>query len=123
MFSGEEGGGAAWFIIGDQIDLTTAGGRPYTPINLAASKLAGREILDESKAYTQKLADYFRWDVKFGVVINSSKRKFTQTFFLDFQNVTNNKNIFAQRYSVEKNEVYNTYQIGFFPDLLWRVQF
>ncbi len=103
--------------------ITTAGGRPYTPINLAASKLASREILDESKAYTEKLADYFRWDVKFGVTMNASKRKFTQTFFLDFQNVSNKKNIFAQRYSVEKNEVYNTYQIGFFPDLLWRIQF
>jgi hypothetical protein len=103
--------------------LTTAGGRPYTPINVVASKAAGREILDESKAYTKNLDDYFRWDVKFGVTMNSSKRKFTQTFFLDFQNVTNRKNIFSQRYSAERNEVYNTYQIGFFPDLLWRVQF
>ena len=103
--------------------ITTAGGRPYTPIDVVASKAAGREILDATKAYSKNLDNYFRWDVKFGVTMNSSKRKFTQTFFLDFQNVTNNKNIFAQRYSAERNEVYNTYQIGFFPDLLWRVQF
>ena len=103
--------------------FTTAGGRPYTPIDLVASKAAGREIRDNTKPFSENLDDYFRWDVKLGVVINSSKRKFTQTFFLDFQNVTNKKNIFSQAYSVEQNKAYNLYQIGFFPDVLWRVQF
>jgi hypothetical protein len=103
--------------------LTTAGGRPYTPIDLVKSKAAGREIRDNSKAFSENLADYFRWDVKLGVTMNSAKRKFTQTFFLDFQNVTNNKNIFSQAYSVAQNNTYNLYQIGFFPDVLWRVQF
>jgi CarboxypepD_reg-like domain/TonB-dependent Receptor Plug Domain len=103
--------------------ITTAGGRPFTPINLAASKAAGREILDVAKPFSENLEDYFRFDVKFGVRMNSSKRKFTQTFFLDFQNVTNNKNVFSNAYSVERNEVYKIYQIGFFPDILWRVQF
>ena len=103
--------------------LTTAGGRPYTPIDITASKAAGREILDNTKPYSMRLDDYFRWDLKFGVTMNSSKRKFTQTFFLDFQNLTNNKNVFSQRYSVERNELYKVYQIGFLPDILWRVQF
>jgi hypothetical protein len=103
--------------------LTTAGGRPFTPIDLIKSKAAGREIRDETKVFSENLDDYFRWDVKFGVTMNSAKRKFTQTFFLDFQNVTNRKNIFSQAYSVEQNKTYNLYQIGFFPDVLWRVQF
>ena len=103
--------------------LTTAGGRPYTPIDLVASKAAGREIRDNSKPFSEKLDNYFRWDVKFGVTMNAAKRKFTQTFFLDFQNLTNNKNVFSQAYSVAQNKTYKVYQIGFFPDVLWRVQF
>jgi hypothetical protein len=103
--------------------LTTAGGRPFTPVDLVKSKAAGREIFDETKAFSQNLDAYFRWDVKLGVTMNSAKRKFTQTFFLDFQNLTNKKNIFSQRYSVARNELYNLYQIGFFPDVLWRIQF
>lgn len=103
--------------------VTTAGGRYYTPVNLEASRLAQREILDNSKAYSVQQTPYFRWDVKVGYTLNSTKRQFTQQFFLDFQNVTNHKNIFQQRYSVEKGEVYKVYQIGFFPDVLWRVQF
>jgi hypothetical protein len=103
--------------------FTTAGGRPFTPIDLIASKAAGREIRDRANPFSQNLDNYLRWDVKFGVTMNSSKRKFTQTFFLDFQNVTNRKNVFSQAYSVSQNKVYKTYQIGFFPDVLWRVQF
>lgn len=103
--------------------LTTAGGRPYTPIDVVKSAFIGREVYDETKAFSLRYDDYFRWDFKIGYTLNSTKRKFTQQFFLDFQNVTNHKNIFSKRYSVERNELYNVYQIGFFPDVLYRVQF
>ncbi len=103
--------------------VTAAGGRPYTPVDLLASKAAGREVLLENLAFSQRLDGYFRWDVKIGMRINSSKRKLSQTFFLDFQNVTNNQNIFAIRYNEVRNEVGKTYQIGFFPDLMYRVEF
>jgi CarboxypepD_reg-like domain/TonB-dependent Receptor Plug Domain len=103
--------------------VTAAGGRPYTPIDLEASQAAGREVLLENQAYSLHLDNYFRWDVKIGMRLNSSKRKLSQTFFLDFQNVTNNKNIFAMRYNEARQEVGTTYQIGFFPDLMYRVEF
>ena len=103
--------------------LTSAGGRAYTPINLTASKLAGSEVFYDDKAYSEHYDPYFRWDIKLGYTLNSTKKKFTQQFFLDFQNVTGHKNIFQKQYSVERNEIYNVYQIGFFPDVLYRVQF
>jgi len=103
--------------------VTAAGGRPYTPVDLEASKSAGHEVLIENQAYSMRLDDYFRWDVKIGMRLNSPKRKLSQTFFLDFQNVTNKQNIFAMRYNELRNEVGKTYQIGFFPDLMYRVEF
>lgn len=103
--------------------LTTAGGRYQTPIDLVASKAKGEETYDFTKAYSEQQTPYFRWDVKLGYTLNSSKRHFTQQFFLDFQNVTNHKNIFQERYSVSQNQKYKVYQIGFFPDVMWRVQF
>jgi CarboxypepD_reg-like domain/TonB-dependent Receptor Plug Domain len=103
--------------------LTLAGGRPFTPIDTIASALYKTEIRLENQAYSQYLSNYFRWDVKIGYTLNSSKRHFSQQFFMDFQNVTNHKNIFQQRYSVERNTLYNVYQMGFIPDILWRVQF
>jgi Carboxypeptidase regulatory-like domain/TonB-dependent Receptor Plug Domain len=103
--------------------LTWAGGRYVTPIDLAKSKLKNEAVYDETQAYSVRQSPYFRWDIKFGITMNSNKRKFTQQFFLDFQNVTNNQNIFQQRYSKERAQLYNVYQIGFFPDIMWRVQF
>jgi CarboxypepD_reg-like domain/TonB-dependent Receptor Plug Domain len=103
--------------------VTTAGGRYQTPIDLVASNWSGRQVRDETKAYSVQQTPYFRWDIKFGYTLNSSKKQFTQQFFLDFQNVTNHKNIFEERYSVTKNAVSKIYQIGFFPDLMWRFQF
>lgn len=103
--------------------LTAAGGRPYTPVNLEASRAAGEEVLYDDLANSLRLDDYFRWDVKIGFRLNSAQRKFSQTFFLDFQNVTNNANVFAVRYNEVKGNVGRVDQIGFFPDVLYRVEF
>lgn len=103
--------------------FTTAGGRPYSPVNLAASQAAGKEVIYDNLAFSKKQDAYMRWDVKFGYRVNSSKRKLSQTFFLDFQNVTNRENIFALRYNTVRGEVGRVNQIGFFPDLLYRVEF
>ena len=103
--------------------FTAAGGRPYTPVNLEASQLAGKEILYEDRAFSERLDNYFRWDVKMGFRINSAKRKFSQTFFLDLQNVTNHENLFAMRYNVDRGQVGRINQIGFFPDVMYRVEF
>lgn len=103
--------------------LTMAGGRPFTPVNLDASRAAGEEVLYEELAFSERIDDYFRWDVKFGFRLNSKKRKLSQTFFLDFQNVTNRQNVFAMRYNDQRGEIGETYQIGFFPDVLYRVEF
>jgi hypothetical protein len=103
--------------------ITFAGGRFYTPIDLAASKLAGDEVRTNSNPFSAQYTPYFRWDIKIGYSLNSSKRKFSQQFYLDFQNVTNNKNVFQTRYNKTSNSLNTVYQIGFFPDILYRVQF
>ena len=103
--------------------LSFAGGRPFTPVDLEASRVQGQEVLFDELAYSQRFDPYFRWDIKVGYRINSVRKKISQTFFLDFQNVTNHQNIFAVRYNASKGEVGTIYQIGFFPDVLWRLEF
>ena len=58
-----------------------------------------------------------------GVTLNSKKRKLTNSFFFDVQNITNNKNVFAQRYNPQTNNINTAYQIGFFPNFTYKVQF
>lgn len=103
--------------------FTTSGGRYYTPVDLPASLEAGEEVLMENQAYSEQYDPYLRLDVKFGFKINSSKRKLSHHFFFDIQNVTNNENIFANRYNRLTNQVNRVNQLGFFPDFMYRVQF
>ncbi|MCB9053558.1 MAG: carboxypeptidase-like regulatory domain-containing protein [Lewinellaceae bacterium] len=103
--------------------LTTAGGRWYTPVNLEASRNAGFEVLQTELAFSEQYDSYFRWDVKLGLKLNSSRKKVFHQFFIDLQNVTNQQNIFARQYNRLTNNIDQVNQIGFFPDFLYRVQF
>jgi hypothetical protein len=105
------------------VRMSTIGGKYVTPVNLPASKAAGKEILDETKYNSEQLDSYFRLDTKFGFRLNSKKKKISQTFYLDLQNVTNRENIFLRRYNPIYASIGKVNQIGFFPDILYRVQF
>ncbi|MEQ9302315.1 MAG: TonB-dependent receptor [Marinoscillum sp.] len=104
--------------------LTTSGGKPYTPVDLTATRAnAGREIRREEIAFSKRYEDYFRWDVKFGVRLNSKTRNVSHQFFVDLQNVTNKQNEFVRRYNEVTDEINSVKQIGFFPDVMYRIQF
>lgn len=103
--------------------LTTSGGRWYTPVDLEASRIQGFEVLKEDQAFSAQYDNYFRWDVKFGIKLNSAKSKVSHQFFLDLQNVSNRDNIFARQFNRLTNNVDQISQIGFFPDFLYRIQF
>ncbi len=103
--------------------LTTAGGRYATPVDLDASRVAQREVLLMDEAFSERFDPYFRWDVKLGMKINSLKRNISHHFYFDIQNVTNNTYLFARRYNALTNEVNDVFQLGFFPDFMYRIQF
>ena len=104
--------------------LTTAGGNTFTPIDLQATRQnAGREVTMDNIAFSERYADYFRLDVKFGVRLNSARKQVSHQFFVDLQNVTNRNNEFVQRYNEVTDEINTVEQIGFFPDILYRIQF
>ncbi|MEM9525072.1 MAG: TonB-dependent receptor, partial [Bacteroidota bacterium] len=103
--------------------VTASGGRPYSPVDLAASRELQTDIRDETLAFSERYANYFRTDLKFGVQLNSPSKKFSQSFFIDFQNLTNNENVFQRRFNPVTGEVNTVLQSGFFPDFQYRVQF
>jgi hypothetical protein len=105
------------------IKFTTSGGRWYTPIDTEASIAQGREVLMEDKAFSEQYSAYLRLDVKFGFQLNSRKKRISNSFYIDFQNVTFQKNIFESRYNVRTQRVDNVYQNGFFPDVMYRITF
>jgi hypothetical protein len=103
--------------------FTTAGGRYFTPIDLAASVQAGFEVQQENLAFSEQYDPYFRWDLKFGVKFNSVEKKRSHQFYVDLQNVTANENVFVRRFNRLTDQIDQVNQIGFFPDFGYRFQF
>ncbi|GAB5398710.1 MAG: carboxypeptidase-like regulatory domain-containing protein [Aureisphaera sp.] len=103
--------------------FTVSGGRYYTPVDLEASQAAGFEVLQEDIAFSEQYDGYLRWDVKAGIKINSKSKKTSHQIYFDFQNVTNNENVFVRRYNRLTNRVDQVDQIGFFPDFGYRFEF
>jgi hypothetical protein len=103
--------------------FTTAGGRYYTPVDLAASNNAGYEIRDDANAFSKQYDAYLRLDVKFGIKLNSKNKKRFHQFYIDLQNVTNNTNVFTREYNRLTNSVNQKDQIGFSPDFGYKFQF
>jgi hypothetical protein len=106
------------------VDLkcTNAGGRAYTPIDLTASDAVGHEQLS-TDAYSDFYAAYFRLDLKVGYTLNSRTKNLSHSFSLDLQNITNNKNVFSQNYDDRSRSINTTYQLGFFPNFIYKMQF
>ena len=104
------------------IKLTNAGGRAYTPIDLALSNASGHEQLS-TDAYSSYYDTYYRIDVKAGYTLNGRKRKISHTLSLDLQNVTNHKNVFSLSYDDRSQNINTTYQLGFFPNVVYKLQF
>jgi carboxypeptidase-like protein/TonB-dependent receptor-like protein len=104
------------------IKMAYSGGRYYTPVDLTASALAGSEKLDETRFNAEQFPNYLRLDTRFGFRLNSSKRRLSQTLYLDLQNVTNRDNVYVRRYNQVQKQVGTVYQVGFFPDIMYKIQ-
>lgn len=95
------------------LKLTTIGGKYLTPIDFQASQQLGRTVYDEANAFSEKQDPYFRVDLKFSY--RKEYAKSTLEMAVDFQNLTNNQNIFSQAYNPRTNSIATQYQQGFFP--------
>jgi len=104
------------------LKLTNAGGRAYTPIDLTTSQAIGHGVYS-TDVYSDFYPNYFRMDFKIGFTNNSRNKKLSQSFSIDLQNITNNKNVFSQEFDDRNSEIKTTYQLGFFPNFIYKLQF
>jgi hypothetical protein len=107
--------------------ITYAGGRLYSPPNVAASNTSGDYIIIESQRNTLKFPDYFRADIKLCTRVNA--KKYTHEIGLDLVNILGTKNVLNLSYSPDLAEQGNPYpfikeyQLGFLPLFYYRVDF
>ncbi len=107
--------------IAADIKVTAAGGKRYTPIIETASREAGKAVYDEARSFEERTRTYFRIDLKLTYRMNN--KGFTQEFFVDFQNVSNHKNVLNQWYDSRAGKIRTQNQLGFWPNFNYRIQF
>ena len=108
-------------VLGVSLKMTAAGGRRYTPIDMAASLTNGQVEYVTSQAYSQQYPDYFRADVRFSYRIN--KKRITLEYALDIQNIANTQNVFMQTFNTRTGTINKQYQLGIFPIPQFRILF
>lgn len=97
------------------------GGMWSTPIDLEASRASGFAVYDNSMAFSEQLPAYWRTDIRIG--FRKNKKKITEEFGLDFQNLFNRKNVFNRSFNNLSGNIENNYQVGIFPMGLYRITF
>ncbi len=108
-------------IFGVNIRTLFSGGFRTTPIDYAASVAAGQTKYIESEAYSGKLPDYFRTDLRFSIKRNRSHM--TTTLALDIQNVTNRKNVYGNYFDPQTGSIKTAYQLPLLPIISYRIEF
>ena len=108
-------------VFGINIRAIYTGGFWATPIDVAKSQALGETHYVESLAYTDRLPDYFRTDVRFSIKRNRPKS--TSTLSLDLQNTTNQKNLGGQYYEPRSGEIVKWYMMPLLPILSYKIEF
>ncbi len=121
LLAGKEFQVSKKMVLSFDTKITSAGGKRYTPIDFEASKKAQSVVFFADRAYENQYKDYFRADFK--ISLRRNGKNIMQEWFVDLQNISNAQNIFEQTYKPATDKVSTTYQLGFFPNINYRIQF
>jgi len=106
--------------------LTYAGGRRYSPADVAASSKIYELVPLESGINSLQFPNYFRFDLRIAYKVNN--KKVTHEIALDLVNVLNTKNVLALSFSPDpKNPTADplrkNYQLGRLPLFYYKIDF
>jgi hypothetical protein len=109
-----------WTIFAD-IKGSLAGGTRYTPVLEDQSRREHRIVYDNTRINELQVRDYFRIDLRIGY--RKNWKRVTDELFIDFQNLTNRKNLYGIFYDIETGSYKEMLLQGFFPMVTYRINF
>lgn len=107
------------WLVGLKFRYTT--GRPYTPIDVEASTMAGREVADYDNFNGARYKDYNRLDLRVDKKWNFKHLSIVS--YIELQNVFNTENVYQYFWNEYKNEPATIYQWAFLPVGGFSIQF
>jgi hypothetical protein len=108
-------------FLGWNTNVSYVGGRPYTPIDLAASQLNQETVYNEPLAYSQREKNLLFADVTFTYKINKPKR--TAVWSLQIKNIFSNGAAIYREYDPLTNTETTVKSSSFFPNLSYKIEF
>ncbi len=97
------------------------GGFRYTPVDAEASQAEGITVYRTQEAYSLRLPDYFRPDLR--IYLQRSRRGRSSMLSLDIQNLVNRSNLAFYTFDTQQGVVVPRYQLGIVPIAGYRVEF
>ena len=98
-----------------------AGGMRCNSIDIEKSRENMYTTYIPGKMYEDQLNNYFRLDVRVGMVLQ--QKKLTHEIGFEITNITNHKNEYARYYNSYTKGIVSEFQQGFFPMGLYRISF
>jgi len=109
-----------WTLFAD-IKGSLAGGTRYTPVLENQSRIEHRIVIDNTRINELQVRDYFRIDLRIGY--RKNWKRVTEELFIDFQNLTNRKNLYGLFYDIETGTYNEMLLQGFSPMITYRLNF
>lgn len=110
--------GSVWGI---NTKILWIGGFRDTPILSQQSETSQSTVYDQNQAFTVKMKDYFRPDLR--VYWKKNHKKYNRTIAIDLQNVSGTKNEAYSYYDTYQKQIVRQYQMGLIPVLSYRWEF
>jgi hypothetical protein len=119
-------GGKEWTIrkknlLGVNLKASFTGGGYYVPIDLEASKLAHRRVLDEANAFETRYPDFYYLDIT--ITYRTNHRKFSGIWAIQVKNVLNQKTEIGQVYNDYNQTVEPVRSMGILPFISYKIEF
>ena len=97
------------------------GGNRMTPIDIQKSIAENQAVYVESETFKIKGSDYFRIDLQLSY--RKNRPKYSWIISLDFENLTNHKNVYDEYYDKETKQIEKNYNLGILPILNFKIEF
>lgn len=98
-----------------------AGGKREAPILINESRANGETVRDYSRNFEVKLDDY--WRIDFGISYQKNMNRSASVISFNVQNLLARENESGRFYSPASQSVVSSTQLGFFPNISYRIEF
>ncbi|NQV02471.1 MAG: TonB-dependent receptor [Bacteroidia bacterium] len=108
-------------ILGINLKATLTGGEYYVPIDLQASILQGREVLNDALAYTEKYSDFYYLDMT--LTYKTNHKKFSGIWAIQVKNMLNQRPVIGYQYNMFNQQIEEVKGMGFLPIISYKIEF